>query len=728
MQDIIDFLFGTNGMMPHGYCFLWKPSLLWLFVISNAITALSYFSIPLALGFFAYKRKDVSFKWVLPLFSAFILACGITHVLSVVTIWNPVYGLAAIAEALTAIVSILTAVLLWPLIPEALRIPGPSILLSANKKLADEILYHKETKAQLSQLNTELDRLVELRTQELQASEQRFRTIFQEAPLGIAVTDAVTGHFHDINQKFAEITGRSKQDLTSSDWMHITHPDDIQEAMNNISLLNTRMIPGIQLTKRYIRPDNSIIWVKLSSVFINTETPSQYHLQMIEDITETRLAAQKNQQLGNILEQSINEIYIINSKTLHFEYVNQGGINNSGFSLDELKNMTLLDTKPEFDFISFTDLISPLLNGVKDQILFETIRQRKNGTHYPVEVCLQIYRNDPCYFVAICLDISERKAHEEKISRLSNFYACLSKINHAIVQINNEKDLFSTVCTITANLQQVKLAWIGQPDVFSHLIVPVAVAGEFQDYLNNLVVSVDPDVPEGQGPTGIAYRENRIVTVNDFQTDSSTTPWHDNAERYFAWGATCAVPILRNQAPYAVLKVYSNETDFFDEDVLKLMAELSMDLSFSVDSYAHEAARRVAEEKFELSAKVFTQSGEAIVITDKDNHIISVNRAFTAVTGYEEPEVFGKDPKLLASGRQDQEFYRILWDTLLKNNFWQGELWNRHKDGTIYPEWSTISVVRDETGDIVHYIAIFTDITQHKALEQQLEHLAHYDS
>jgi PAS domain S-box-containing protein len=175
-------------------------------------------------------------------------------------------------------------------------------LLLANKKLAEEILYHKETKAQLSQLNTELDRLVELRTQELQASEQRFRTIFQEAPLGIAVIDAVTGHFHDINQKFAEITGRSKQELTSSDWMHITHPDDIQETMNNISLLNARMIPGIQLTKRYIRPDNSIIWIKLSSVSINTEKSSQYHLQMIEDITETRLAAQNNQQFEQQLE------------------------------------------------------------------------------------------------------------------------------------------------------------------------------------------------------------------------------------------------------------------------------------------------------------------------------------------------------------------------------------------------------------------------------------------
>jgi diguanylate cyclase (GGDEF)-like protein/PAS domain S-box-containing protein len=297
MQDVIDFLFGSKGMMPHGYCFLWNPSLLWLFVISNLITALSYFSIPLALGFFAYKRKDIDLKWMLLLFSVFIFACGITHVLSVVTIWNPVYGLTGIAEAFTAIVSVITAVLLWLLIPKALRIPSPSSLLLANKKLEDEILYHKETKAQLSRLNTELDRLVELRTRELQASEQRFRTIFEQAPLGIAVIDSVTGNFHDINPRFAEIAGRSKEEIISSDWKHITHPDDIQEDLNNISLLNARKIPVFKITKRYIRPDKSIVWIKLSCVSFKTETPSQYHLQMIEDITETRLAEQQIEHL-----------------------------------------------------------------------------------------------------------------------------------------------------------------------------------------------------------------------------------------------------------------------------------------------------------------------------------------------------------------------------------------------------------------------------------------------
>ena len=330
--------------------------------------------------------------------------------------------------------------------------------------------------------------------------------------------------------------------------------------------------------------------------------------------------------------------------------------------------------------------------------------------------------------IGIGRDITQRKTQEEKIRRLSNFYASLSKINHAIVQIKSESELFFSVCSITANLQHVKLAWIGQPDDCTLLIRPVAAAGETQDYLSNLVISVDADVPEGLGPTGQAYRENRIVTVNDFQNNACTTLWHDNADRHFGWGASCSVPILQNQKPYAVLNVYSDEKDFFDEEILKLLAELSLDLSFALDSYAHEKARRVAEEKLELSAKVFSQSLEAIIITDKYNNIISVNRAFTAVTGYEEQDVFGKNPQNIASGRQNKKFYRALWKSLLKNNFWQGELWCRHKDGTIYPTWLTISVVRDEIGRITHHIAIFTDITQHKLAEQQIEHLAHYDS
>ncbi|MDO9104790.1 MAG: EAL domain-containing protein [Methylovulum sp.] len=856
MQDAIDFLFGTEGMMPHGYCFLWNPSLLWLLVISNSVTALSYFSIPLALGFFAYKRKDINFKWMLLLFSVFIFACGITHVLSVVTIWTPVYGLNGLAEAFTALVSVATAVLLWPLIPKALRIPSPSSLMRANARLEEEILYHKATKAQLSQLNTELDRLVDVRTQELQASEFRWKYAIEGSGDGLWDWNMIDSTVF-FTKRWKEMLGFSEDEIGNGleEWEQRIHAEDKARTFAIVQDYLDGKIPVYVCEHRVRCKDGGYKWILDRGIVVSRSEDGK-PLRMIgthTDITERKLAEQKNQQLGNILEQSINEIYIINSKTLKFEHVNQGAISNLGYSLDELKHMTPTDIKPELELGVFRDLIKPLLAGEQNQLRFDAIHQRKDGTRYPVEVCLQIYHNDPDYLVTICLDISQRKemerslvdernllsnlidnipdhifykntageyvmcnktvsshfeesvgsiigrndfdlfapelarlfrrqdadllaqdqacvnketisfpngkqavletfktplkdsdgnvlgligisrdvtqrkAHEEKISRLSNFYACLSKINHAIVHINNQKELFATVCAVTASLQHVKLAWIGQPDPLSRFLIPVSVAGETQEYLTGLVVSVDPDVPEGRGSMGIAYRENRIVTVNDFQAEVGTTPLRAEADSRVVWGASCSVPILLNQQPYAVLNVYSNEKDFFDAAVLNLMAELSRDLSFALDSYAHEAARRFAEEQLELSAKVFRQSHEAIIITDKDNNIVSVNRAFTNITGYQEQEVIGKKPKILSAGRQDREFYRVLWDALLKNNFWQGELWNRHKNGTVYPEWLTISVVRDEANEIVHYIATFTDITLHKAAEQKIEHLAHYD-
>ena len=737
MQDLIDFLFGTKTMMLHGYSFDWNPSLLQLFTLPNLATALSYFFVPLAFGIFVYKNKDGSLNWVL-LLSVLIFAYGITQALSAIPIWNPLYGQTGTVEAFSTFIPVIAATFLWSQIPKTLRISSSSALLLANKKLEDEIFYHQETKVQFKQLSTELDRLVKLRTteslrtqeltQKLQETEQYFRSLFEQAPLGIAIIDSLSGNFLDVNQKFIKIIGRTKKEVLNSNWMDITHPDDIQEYTYRIELLNTLKVSFTKTTKRYIRMDNSIVWVTLLSVPINIEMPTQHHLQMIEDASDTRLPDQKNQQLASILENSFNEIYIFNRKTLYFEYVNQGGVNNLGFSLDELKNMTPLDIKPEFDVALFADLIMRLLNGEQNQLHFETIHQRKNGTCYPVEICLQKYRNDSDYFVAICLDISQRKAHEERIKRLNNFYACLSKINHAIVQIDNEADLFAAVCNIAANLQDVELTWIGKPDACSQLFVAVAVAGDCQDFLSNLVVSVDPDIPEGQGPSGLAFRENRIVTVNDFQADPITQHWRDHAEKHFVFGANCAIPVAQNQKPYVILNVYSNQKDFFNEDVLNLMEELRLDLSFALDSYAHEAARRAAEATLELTAKVFSQSREAIVITDKNNNVVSVNRTYTEITGYNEQDIFGKNPRFLASGLHDEDFYRAMWKTLLEDNFWQGELWNRNKNGTVYPEWLTISVVRDEADEIINYIAIFTDITQFKEKEQQIEHLAHYDS
>lgn len=131
--------------------------------------------------------------------------------------------------------------------------------------------------------------------------------------------------------------------------------------------------------------------------------------------------------------------------------------------------------------------------------------------------------------------------------------------------------------------------------------------------------------------------------------------------------------------------------------------------------------------QLQLAAKVFEGSIEGIMISNTDNIIVSVNRAFCEITGFAEAEVIGQNPRLLNSGRQSQVFYRDMWDSLNKTGHWQGEIWNRRKNGEIFPQWLTISVVRDDIGEVTHFIALCTDISQRKFDEERIERLAYYD-
>jgi len=125
--------------------------------------------------------------------------------------------------------------------------------------------------------------------------------------------------------------------------------------------------------------------------------------------------------------------------------------------------------------------------------------------------------------------------------------------------------------------------------------------------------------------------------------------------------------------------------------------------------------------------RVFLQSHEAVLISDSDNRIVSINPAFTEMTGYSLAEAVGQRPKMLASGRTTTATYEAMWQALQTTDFWQGELWDRRKDGSVFPKWTSISVLRDATGAAVNHVATFTDISEHKEAADRLAHLAYHD-
>lgn len=165
MQTAWQFSLAYTPFVPHGHCYLWKPGLMGLHITSDALTAIAYYSIPLTLTYFVHKRQDLPFDWIFQLFSAFIIACGTTHLLEIWTLWHPAYWAAGAIKALTAGVSLYTAVALVPLVPKALSLPSPAQLAAANRELEREIAERKQIEESLRQSQARYRAVVEDQTE-----------------------------------------------------------------------------------------------------------------------------------------------------------------------------------------------------------------------------------------------------------------------------------------------------------------------------------------------------------------------------------------------------------------------------------------------------------------------------------------------------------------------------------------------------------------------------------
>src|SRR5689334_5265146 len=161
--------------MPHGHCFLWTPSLLWAYVLSDGLIWLAYYSIPIALWYFTRRRVDLPFTWMFVMFAVFIFACGTTHLVSIWNIWQPVYWLDAGIKVATAAASIGTAILLWPLVPKVLALPSPAQLAHSNRLLEQEIAERKLIEHRLHEANRQLEQHVTERNVQIEAATAELR-------------------------------------------------------------------------------------------------------------------------------------------------------------------------------------------------------------------------------------------------------------------------------------------------------------------------------------------------------------------------------------------------------------------------------------------------------------------------------------------------------------------------------------------------------------------------
>jgi PAS domain S-box-containing protein len=178
--------FSPNSFIPHGHCYLWKPELVGLHLTSDLLIAIAYYSIPITLFYFVKKRQDLPFNRIFLLFCLFIVACGTTHLMAVWTLWHPTYWLSGFLKAVTAMVSIFTAIQLIPIVPQALALPSPEQLVQANQALQEQIAERLKVEAELKTYQTQLEQRVADRTAQLEASNQQMEELLlreQEARL-----------------------------------------------------------------------------------------------------------------------------------------------------------------------------------------------------------------------------------------------------------------------------------------------------------------------------------------------------------------------------------------------------------------------------------------------------------------------------------------------------------------------------------------------------------------
>jgi len=336
--------------------------------------------------------------------------------------------------------------------------------------------------------------------------------------------------------------------------------------------------------------------------------------------------------------------------------------------------------------------------------------------------------------VEVARDISARKEAEERHIRFKHLYAALSLTNKAIMCIDTPEELFSEICRVAVEHGRFSLATIVTLNKETGFLIPVAHSGKAENYLNSLIICADPDKEEGQGPTGIAFREGVPYICNDFSSDPVTTPWQTAALEN-GIHSSAAFPLKHEEQIIGVLKVYSEQTGFFDQEIIDLLQEMAANISFALNYYSREKRRREAEDALRESEErlklVLEGSHEGFCDWDIPSGAVKVSCRYVKMLGYANGEI---EPTAAAIREliypEDRPRVNSIFDK--EKNGFQTPFEIEVRMLTKSQEWKWILyrgmvVERDAHGGALRVTGTCSDISERKRYEENLRYMSTHD-
>ena len=368
---------------------------------------------------------------------------------------------------------------------------------------------------------------------------------------------------------------------------------------------------------------------------------------------------------------------------------------------------------------------------------------------------------------AMFTDITNRKQAESQILKLNRIYAVLSNINQAVVRISDADLLLNEVCRIAIEYGKFRMVWIGIVNPQTNIVEVIASSGLSEDYLGKINIDLN-DEKQSIEPVSTAIKSSRYFISNDIENDENMHPWREGASR-FEYKSMASFPIKVFGIVHGSIILFSSEVDFFTEDEIQLLDEMSMDISFALESIEQVAERNRAEEEVrrlieqektrneELAAKnielteariatlniiddlsleikerkqaeqqitelasIVKYSDDAIIRKTLDGKITSWNKSAERIYGYSESEVLGKSIAILIPPEIENEMQRILDKIKAGEHIEHFETIRKKKDGRLINISVTISPIMDTNGKVIAAASIGNDITERKLSEEKL--------